>query len=76
MKNSIQLIKCKKCKCDYLVGADWKDLRNTEFSSGEFNETPYLSFGNNDINDSPKLNKIVKCHICGELCEVISSDGK
>lgn len=70
----LQIIHCKKCNADYLVGIDRKDIRKSKTSGGDFEGTPFMAIGKGEIDKAPEikvsLNKEIACQKCGELCEI------
>lgn len=72
---SILFITCPKCKKDYWVGMNDKDLRGAQKSSGKLDSIPWIAVGNDEIEAAPKAAKSVKCHICGTLCQVKKASG-
>jgi len=67
----IQIISCKKCKKDYLMGIDGKDIREAKTSGGRTEGVPFMAIGNDEIEKSEELNlKEIECKRCGDLCKV------
>ncbi len=57
---------CKKCKKDYLVGIDGRDITKSKTSGGEM----HLAIGNDEIDKAPKLPLYTDCKNCGETCKI------
>lgn len=47
---SIETISCKKCNKSYLVGVEGRDIRNAQKSTGDFQNTPFMAIGNDEIS--------------------------
>ncbi|RPJ51803.1 MAG: hypothetical protein EHJ95_04865 [Methanobacteriota archaeon] len=68
----LQLTNCKKCGKMYMVGFRGFDTRGTKFSGGKIGDTPYIAFGDEEVEDAPSITvgEVVPCPGCGEMCEV------
>lgn len=63
----LQATHCNKCKKDYLVSIDGKDIRKSKTSGGE----NYFAIGGDEITKAEKLiNKEIPCKHCGNMCKV------
>jgi len=62
---TLQVICCKKCGTDTLVGIDGKDISGR----GSGGET-FIAFGNDEIEQAPKLKKLAVCPQCGTKCKI------
>ncbi len=62
---------CTKCKKDYLVGINGKDIRKERFDGGSIDKIPYICFGFEKMKDSKPLpKKKIPCKNCGTLCKI------
>lgn len=68
-KTTLHFTHCKKCKKDYLVGIDGKDITKSKTSGGKM----HLAIGNDEIKEAPIIQIKVPCGNCGELCEIEES---
>ena len=66
----LQFIHCKKCKKEYLVGINEKDLTKSKTSGGK----NHLAIGNDQIDKAPKIEKFVNCKNCGNKCRVENAE--
>ena len=57
---------CKKCKSDYLVGVDEKDISVSQMSGGEM----FLTISNDEIEKAPIIKDKIPCKNCGNICKV------
>ena len=48
---------CNKCKKDYLVGINGKDIRAEKFDGGSIDKIPFIAFGTDELKDNKKLIK-------------------
>lgn len=62
----LQFTHCNKCKKDYLVGIDGKNITKSKTSGGK----NHLAIGNDQIDKAPKMEKFVNCPSCGNKCKV------
>lgn len=71
---TLQIIHCKKCNADYLMGIDRKDIGKSKTSGGDFQGTPFMAIGNDEMDKAPEikstLDNEIKCRQCGELCKI------
>lgn len=63
-------IHCNKCKKDYLVGIDGKELLNAKTSGGKVSKTPFMAIGNDELDRMPKIGSESNCRACGTCCKV------
>jgi len=68
--SEILFITCPKCKKDYWVGMNGKDLRGAKKTGGKSDGIPWIALGNDQIEAAPKAARYVACHICGTRCQV------
>lgn len=68
----LHFIHCNKCKADYLVGIDNKNIVQSKTSGGKLGKTPYMAIGNDEIEKAPRLedNDEINCSKCGTCCKV------
>ena len=66
----LAFIHCNKCKKDYLVGIDNKELLNAKPSGGKVGKTPFMAIGNDELNRLPLLGEETNCRNCGTCCKV------
>lgn len=68
----LQIIDCKECKTQYLVGIDGKDIRDANTSGDKF----HFSIGDDEIEKSLNLiTEKVPCKNCGTMCKIITIGG-
>jgi len=63
----------KHCGTTWLVGINGKDIRGWG-SGGELDGTPYLAFGNDEIEKAVMLPEESECPTCGELTKIETSE--
>lgn len=68
---NLQVITCKKCKNDYLVGIDGKDITK-KGSFGKHEEIDFFSIGNDEIDESKKIKKTINCPECKTRCNIVT----
>jgi len=72
----LQFTHCNKCKKDYLVGINGKDITKAETSGGKMCGECFMAISNDEVDNMPKLPKEVKCKNCGEICKVTAAIAK
>ena len=66
----LHFIHCNRCKKDYLVGVDNKELIRAKTSGGKLGNTPFMAIGNDELDRMPKIGRETNCRICGTCCQV------
>lgn len=69
----LHITKCKKCKAEFLVGVDGKDIKNAE-TGGDSRNVPFLSIGQGELDNAPELNikNEYPCPTCKNPCKIIT----
>lgn len=66
----LSFIRCDKHKADILVGVDGKYIGKKKYNGGTFEGTPYITIGNDEVENAPPLGTEVECPQCGETHKV------